>query len=134
LVGHAVGTNLGTGSPDPAPALAGDANGSVAATTAQIAMSMSETLRILAPPRLDAWSPSIDMFLTSCQLIHDHLTAPTVRVYLQCAFDRGPRLRERLRCPRHPVERAGHRLVSVVVGIHGGHGQDGQLLRAFMRC
>ncbi len=44
-----------------------------------------------------------------------------MQMYLQCPFDRGPRLRERLS------------LVSVVAGIHGGHGQDGQLRRAFMR-
>jgi hypothetical protein len=37
-------------------ALAGDANGSAAATTPQIAISMSGTLRITAP-RLDARSP-----------------------------------------------------------------------------
>src|SRR6476646_5217460 len=54
LVGHAVGTNLGTGSADPAAALAGDANGSAVAAAVQIAMSMNETLRILAPPCSDA--------------------------------------------------------------------------------
>jgi hypothetical protein len=51
-------------------ALAGDANGSVATTTAQIAMSMSRPLRILAP---SAWMPEVpsgNMFVLSCQLIH----------------------------------------------------------------
>jgi hypothetical protein len=49
LVGHAVGTNLGTVSSELAAALAGNANGSAAAITAQIAMSMNRALRILAP-------------------------------------------------------------------------------------
>jgi hypothetical protein len=49
LAGHAAGTNLGTGSFDLAPALAGDASGRAVATTMKIAMSMSGTLRILAP-------------------------------------------------------------------------------------
>ena len=47
LAGHAVGTNLGTGSARLAPALAADANGSAVATTAQIATRMSGTLRIM---------------------------------------------------------------------------------------
>ena len=47
VVGVSYGTNLGTGSADLAPALAGDASGSAVATTAQIAMSMSGTLRIM---------------------------------------------------------------------------------------
>jgi hypothetical protein len=49
LVGHAVGSNLGTGGFGLASASADDANGSAVATAVQIAMSMNRTLRILAP-------------------------------------------------------------------------------------
>src|SRR6185437_7874020 len=44
LVGHAVGSNLGAGSLDLPPALAGDANERAEASTAQTAMNMSEIL------------------------------------------------------------------------------------------
>jgi hypothetical protein len=49
LVGHAVGSNLGTRGFDLASALADDANGSAVTTAVQIAISMNRTLRILAP-------------------------------------------------------------------------------------
>jgi hypothetical protein len=49
LAGHTVGTSLGTGSADLAPALAADANGSAVAITVQIAMGMNESLRIMSP-------------------------------------------------------------------------------------
>src|SRR6266516_1456211 len=92
-------------------AVAGDANGSAAATTPQIAMSMSRTLRILPPALGMPGTPSIDLFLTNCLLNHDQCQqilstrAPAVQAYLQCPIDRGPRLRERLSGPRHCGER-----------------------------
>src|SRR2546430_855743 len=92
-------------------ALAGDANGSAAATTPQIAMSMSRTLRILPPALGMPGTPSIDLFLTNCLLNHDQCQqilstrAPAVQAYLQCPIDRGPRLRERLSGPRPCGER-----------------------------
>jgi hypothetical protein len=62
LVGHAAGTNLGTGGFDPAPASAGDANGSAAAATPQIAMNMNGILRTTAPR---AWMPEPQALICS---------------------------------------------------------------------
>src|ERR1700743_38739 len=69
---QAIPASLPTATDPGLAALAGDANGSIATTTAQIAMSKSRPLRILAPR---AWMPelsSVDMFALRCQLIHDH--------------------------------------------------------------
>src|ERR1700751_5401001 len=83
LGGHAAGTTLGTARRGLATAPAGDANGSAVATAAQIAISINETLRILAPPRLDAWSPSINLLLLSCQQFMI-IEALTIQVLLRC--------------------------------------------------
>jgi hypothetical protein len=72
LAGHAVGSNLDTGSSDLAPALAGDASGSAAAPAMQIAMSMSVTLRILAPNAWMLGTPEGYLFMANGHLIHDH--------------------------------------------------------------